>query len=90
VREQARAPLGSLPRDVDDLLRLVGVSMLDRGCPECGHRDAVAVPTLRAVALYRDDTRQLIALRALADSIAVAGPLPPIASIEALAEHSPA
>ncbi len=90
VREQPRARRASDPRNVDELLRLVGVSLLDRRCPECEHRDSVAVPTLGAAAWYRDETRRLIALQALADSIAVAGPLPPIALVEAPVEHSPA
>jgi hypothetical protein len=89
LREQPRARRASDPRTVDELLRLVGVSLLDRRCPECEHRDSIAVPTLGAATWYRDETRRLMALQTLADSIAVAGPLPPIALIEAPAAHSP-
>jgi hypothetical protein len=74
---------------VDDMLRLVGIALLDRHCPECEHRDSVATTTLAAAVSYREDTRRLAALQALADSIAAATPLPPIACIEAPVEHSP-
>jgi hypothetical protein len=71
------------------MLRLVGVALLDRRCPECEHRDSVATTTLTAAVSYRRDTRRLLALQALADSIAVAAPLPPTRCVEAPAEHTP-
>jgi hypothetical protein len=75
---------------LDDTLRLVGVAMLDRYCPECEHRDSVAASALMAAVSYRRETANLIALQALADSVALATPLPPVAYIEAEIQHSPA
>jgi ribosomal protein S27E len=73
----------------DGLLRRVGVALLDRRCPECEHRDSVATTALEAARSYRVDTRRILALQALADSIAAATPLPPIACVEPPHEHSP-
>jgi DNA-directed RNA polymerase subunit RPC12/RpoP len=90
LREGSRARrIGDNPA-VDDMLRLVGIALLDRRCPECEHRDSVATTTHAAAASYREDTRRLLALQALADSVAAAAPLPPVACIEAPVEHSPA
>jgi hypothetical protein len=77
-------------REVDDLLRLVGVALLDRSCPECGYADTVGASTLDAAEVYRRDTRTLLRLQSLADSIAAAAPVPPVASPELPAEHTPA
>jgi hypothetical protein len=73
----------------DDLLERVGVALLDCYCPECEHHGSVATTTLVAAIGYRRETRRLLGLQALADSIAVAAPLRPIACIEAPAVYSP-
>jgi hypothetical protein len=74
----------------DELLERVGVALLDCYCPECEHHGSVATTTLVAAISYRRETRRLLALQTLADSIAVATPLRPVVCIEAPAEHSPA
>jgi hypothetical protein len=73
----------------DDLLQHVGVALLDCYCPECEHHGSVATTTLIATIAYRRETRRLVGLQALADSIAVAAPLRPMASIMVPAEHTP-
>jgi hypothetical protein len=74
----------------DDLLQRVGVALLDCYCPECEHRGSVATTTLIATIAYRRETRRMLGLQALADSIAAATPLRPIASTEVPAAHSAA
>jgi hypothetical protein len=56
---------------VDRTLRLVGVALVDRRCPECEYRDAVATSALEAAIAYRRGTCRLAGLRALAESLAV-------------------
>jgi hypothetical protein len=73
-----------------DLLERVGVALLDCYCPECEHHGSVAATTLGAAINYRRETRRLLALQTLADSIAVAAPLRPVICIEAPVVHSPA
>jgi hypothetical protein len=56
---------------VDRMLRLVGVALVDRRCPECEYRDAVATSAFSAAVAYRQETCRLAGLRALAESLAV-------------------
>jgi hypothetical protein len=56
--------------EVDRMLRLVGIALVDRRCPDCGFRDAVATSALAAALAYRQETRRLAGLRALAESLA--------------------
>ena len=43
--------------------------ILDRRCPECEYREAVVVSVWTASARYREDTRTLLAMQVLADSL---------------------
>jgi hypothetical protein len=43
--------------------------ILERCCPECEHREAVVVSVWVASARYREDTRTLLAMQELADSL---------------------
>jgi hypothetical protein len=55
---------------VDRMLRLVGIALVDRRCPDCEYRDAVATSALAVAIAYRQETCRLAGLRALAESLA--------------------
>jgi hypothetical protein len=49
--------------------------IVDRHCPECGHRDRVVTTTFAAAVWARHETRIAASLRALADALADGAPV---------------
>ena len=49
--------------------------IVDRHCPECGHRDRVVTTTFAAAVWARHETRVAASMRALADALADGAPI---------------
>jgi hypothetical protein len=76
VNPLGRCPLCSSrlisPLQADDCRNAV---LVDRHCPECGHRDRVVTTAFAAAVWARHETRIAASLGALADALADGAPL---------------
>jgi DNA-directed RNA polymerase subunit RPC12/RpoP len=76
---------------LDRTLRLVGVALLDRRCPDCEYRDSIAMTSLAEAVRYRRDSLSIAALTALAESLASAveeSERAPVTTSSALRSHA--